>query len=49
MIEQSAFKVIEERERARTPGAAEEYLAFVARLPRSRLAAPRCSTRRSTT
>ncbi|HET8541818.1 MAG TPA: tetratricopeptide repeat protein [Anaeromyxobacter sp.] len=39
VIEQSAFKVIEEKERARDhEGAAEEYLAFVREWPQSRLA-----------
>ena len=39
VIEQSAFKVIEEKERAKDhEGAAEEYLAFVRDWPQSRLA-----------
>jgi TolA-binding protein len=39
VIEQSAFKVIEEKERARDhEGAAEEYLAFARDWPQSRLA-----------
>jgi TolA-binding protein len=39
VIEQSAFKVIEEKERARDhEGAAEDYLAFVKDWPQSRLA-----------
>jgi TolA-binding protein len=39
VIEQSAFKIIEEKERARDhEGAAEEYLAFVRDWPQSRLA-----------
>ena len=39
VIEQSAFKVIEEKERAKDyEGAAEEYLAFARDWPRSRLA-----------
>jgi outer membrane protein assembly factor BamD (BamD/ComL family) len=40
VIEQSAFKIIEEKERAKDhEGAAEEYLAFVRDWPQSRLAA----------
>jgi tetratricopeptide (TPR) repeat protein len=40
IIEESAFKVIEEKERARDhEGAAEEYLAFARDWPQSRLAA----------
>ncbi|HEY6100759.1 MAG TPA: hypothetical protein VIW03_15080, partial [Anaeromyxobacter sp.] len=39
VIEQSAFKIIEEKERAKDhEGAAEEYLAFVRDWPQSRLA-----------
>jgi TolA-binding protein len=40
VIEQSAFKLVEEKERAKDwEGAAEEYLAFVRDWPQSRLAA----------